>query len=110
MEMDTRMPNAATFSVQREDHTLGNILACHLQQQEHVLFAGYKVPHPLEHMFELKVQTDSTTTPTAALQQSIDGLIGNLGVLEERFKSEIRKSASTSANINGATSSAGGTI
>jgi hypothetical protein len=26
MEVDTKIPNAATFAIEREDHTLGNIL------------------------------------------------------------------------------------
>lgn len=57
-----------------------------MQRQEHVEFAGYKVPHPLEHRFVLRVQTDRTTTPMVALQKGIDQLIGDLSLLEERLK------------------------
>ena len=86
-----RTPNTMMFTVQREDHTLGNVLCRQMQQERQVLFAGYRVPHPLEHLFCLKVQTDSTTTPVAALQQGIDTLIGSLSVLEDRFKAEVRR-------------------
>lgn len=57
-----------------------------MQRQSHVIFAGYKVPHPLEHAFVLKVQTDKTTTPAEALQRGVDQLIGDLSLLEERLK------------------------
>lgn len=62
-----------------------------MQQQPHVLFAGYKVPHPLDHSFVLKVQTDRTTTPVEALQRGVDQLIGDLSLLEERLLSEIKR-------------------
>jgi DNA-directed RNA polymerase II subunit RPB11 len=61
-------------------------LCSQLQNQDRVIFAGYKVPHPLEHAFELKVQTDQTTTPVEALQSGVDQLIGDLSLLEERAK------------------------
>jgi DNA-directed RNA polymerase II subunit RPB11 len=60
-------------------------IARHMQKQPHELFAGYKVPHPLEHSFVLKVQTDRTTTPTESLQRGVDQLIGDLSLLEERL-------------------------
>lgn len=56
-----------------------------MQKQPHVIFAGYKVPHPLEHSFVLKVQTDRTTTPTETLQRGVDQIIGDLSLLEERL-------------------------
>lgn len=56
-----------------------------MQKQPHVMFAGYKVPHPLEHSFVLKVQTDRTTTPTETLQRGVDQIIGDLSILEERL-------------------------
>lgn len=56
-----------------------------MQKQPHVLFAGYKVPHPLDHSLVLKVQTDRTVTPTESLQRGVDQLIGDLSLLEERL-------------------------
>lgn len=62
-----------------------------MQQQPHVLFAGYKVPHPLEHSFVLKVQTDRTTTPVESVQRGVDQLIGDLSLLEERLLAEVKR-------------------
>lgn len=53
-----------------------------------VLFAGYKVPHPLHPYFLVKIQTDGTITPTAALDQACTKLIGTLSSLEAKFKRE----------------------
>ncbi len=91
---DTKVAHAATFVVEREDHTLGNVLCRALQGQAHVVFAGYRVPHPLEHSFELRVQTDATTSPVDAVRRGIDGLIGSLSILEERVKAEVRRVSS----------------
>jgi hypothetical protein len=51
-----------------------------------VLFAGYKVPHPLEHKFVLRIQTTSDYSPQEALMNSITDLISELSLFEERFK------------------------
>ena len=51
-----------------------------------VLFAGYKVPHPLEHKFVLRVQTTSDYSPQEAFTNAITDLISEVSLLEERFK------------------------
>lgn len=43
-----------------------------------VIFAGYKVPHPLEHDFILKIQTTADTSPIAVLQEEINSLLVEL--------------------------------
>jgi DNA-directed RNA polymerase II subunit RPB11 len=53
-----------------------------------VLFAGYKVPHPLRPYFLLKVQTDGSLTPVQALEEASLKLIVKLQHLEAGFKSE----------------------
>ncbi|XP_021728512.1 DNA-directed RNA polymerases II, IV and V subunit 11-like isoform X2 [Chenopodium quinoa] len=39
----------ASFTIEREDHTIGNILRMQLHRDPNVLFAGYKLPHPLQY-------------------------------------------------------------
>lgn len=53
-----------------------------------ILFAGYKVPHPLHPYFLIKIQTDGTVTPQALLEQACTKLIGTLSSLETKFKRE----------------------
>jgi DNA-directed RNA polymerase II subunit RPB11 len=53
-----------------------------------ILFAGYKVPHPLHPYFLIKIQTDGTMTPTAVLEQACTRLIATMSSLEAKFKRE----------------------
>jgi len=57
-----------------------------LLKDPHVLFAGYKQPHPLEHKIIIRVQTTADYTPQDALRNAITDLISELSLLEERFR------------------------
>jgi len=88
IETDTRVPSAAVFTFNKEDHTLGNMIRSRLQQSSHVLFAGYKVPHPLIPKFELRVQTDGEITPKDAVVAACHDLVKDLGILSREFTKE----------------------
>ncbi|KAJ7100244.1 DNA-directed RNA polymerase [Mycena belliarum] len=85
---DTKIPNAATFKIVKQDHTVGNMLRAQLLAMPEILFAGYKVPHPLHPYFLIKIQTDGTVTPQAVLEQACTKLIGTMSALEGKFKRE----------------------
>ncbi|KZT04495.1 RBP11-like subunits of RNA polymerase [Laetiporus sulphureus 93-53] len=85
---DTKIPNAATIKVMKQDHTLGNLIRAQLLSMPQILFAGYKVPHPLQPYFLIKIQTDGSITPTAVLEQACTKLIGTMASLEAKFKRE----------------------
>ncbi|CAD6578211.1 MAG: DNA-directed RNA polymerase II core subunit [Alectoria sarmentosa] len=87
-EADTRIPSSSIFTFNKEDHTLGNLLRSRLLQSPHVKFAGYKVPHPLVSKFELRVQTDGTLSPRAALMQCCKDLVNDLSILSREFTKE----------------------
>ncbi|KAI8069599.1 DNA-directed RNA polymerase [Gongronella butleri] len=89
MENDTRIPNAATFKIEREDHTLANMLRAQLLKDPRVLFAGYKVPHPLEHNFLIKIQTTPGTTPGQALSEATAELIKEINTLKNKFEMDV---------------------
>lgn len=57
-----------------------------LLKDPQVLFAGYKVPHPLEHKIVIRVQTTPDYSPQEAFTNAITDLISELSLLEERFK------------------------
>ena len=88
---DTKVPNAAHFTVNKEDQTRGNLLRSQLLKDPKVLFAGYKVPHPLEHKFILRVQTTGDYSPQEAFTNAITDLISEISLLEERFKDAVRE-------------------
>ncbi|CAH7257111.1 Polr2j [Phodopus roborovskii] len=63
---------------------------CQLLKDPQVLFAGYKVPHPLEHKIIIRVQTTPDYSPQEAFTNAITDLISELSLLEERFRVAIK--------------------
>lgn len=85
-EIDTKVRHAATFVIEREDHTVGNIVRMQLHRDPEVIFAGYKVPHPLEYQMLIKVQTKGAVEPPGALQQALTELETELASIGEQFQ------------------------
>ncbi|KDQ13365.1 hypothetical protein BOTBODRAFT_33684 [Botryobasidium botryosum FD-172 SS1] len=88
IQEDTKIPNAATVKVVKQDHTLANMIRAQLLANPCVLFAGYKVPHPLEPYFLLKIQTDGSRTPTEVLKSACQSLIATTLELQKKFKDQ----------------------
>ncbi|KTW32428.1 DNA-directed RNA polymerase II core subunit RPB11 [Pneumocystis jirovecii RU7] len=88
-DIDPKVPNAANITVLNEDHTLGNMLRAQLLQDERVLFAGYRVSHPiLEHKFVLRVQTEEGYEPRDAVSNASRDLLYQLTQLRNNFERE----------------------
>ncbi|KAF9692640.1 hypothetical protein EKO04_009707 [Ascochyta lentis] len=85
---ETRVPNTAIFTFNKEDHTLGNLLSQRLLKYDHIVFSAYKVPHPLFATFELRVQTDGTITPKDAIIRCCKDIVQDLHVLNSSFQTE----------------------
>lgn len=79
-----------------------------LLQLPDVLFAGYKVPHPLEPRFLLKIQTTSSSTPIQAVQEACKALIVTLSRMRDAFQREFdtAKTMGTSMGIDAAAADA----
>ncbi|EAZ02926.1 hypothetical protein OsI_25066 [Oryza sativa Indica Group] len=87
-ERDTKIVNAGSFTIEREDHTIGNILRMQLHRDPNVLFAGYKLPHPLQYKILVRVHTANQSTPTQAYTQAINDLDKELENLKQAFEDE----------------------
>ncbi len=87
---DPKLNNAITVIFRKQDHTLGGMLRSQLLLNDAVLFAGYRVPHPLETNIELRLQTDSSTTPRQALQKACTDLIFLTRHLKKQFLDQAR--------------------
>lgn len=85
---DTHIANAATFVLNKEDHTMGNMLRHAVLSVPGVLFSGYRVPHPLEPRTVLKIQTDGTLTPVQALKMGCEKVISQIGQIRSSFKAQ----------------------
>lgn len=67
------------------------MLRAQLLEDKNVIFAGYKVPHPLEPYFLLKVQTNGSITPSQALKNSCIAVISTVTQLEKKFQEQFRE-------------------
>lgn len=76
------------FTFNKEDHTLGNLLRAKLVKSPHVIFAAYKVPHPLFAVFNMRVQTDGEVSPKDAVVQACKDLVAELQTLDQELTKE----------------------
>ena len=83
---DEKIPNAALFKINAEDHTIGNVLRMALLENEKVTFASYQHPHPTDNHIIVKIQCKQGTEPNRALADSITQVVGNLELLKDAFK------------------------
>jgi len=88
---DTKVQNATTFVIEREDHTLGNMVRMQLHENPDVTFAGYKKHHPLEYNVLLKVQASQNSTPAKAVDRSLREIEGILGTIKGKFQQEVER-------------------
>lgn len=78
---DPKIPNAGTFKLEREDHTLGNLLRMQLLEDDRVTFVGYKNPHPLEHHIVLRVHTVGSDKPRKVLEKALECLQDEFSII-----------------------------
>jgi len=88
---DEKQTNAGVFQVYLEDHTLGNLVRMQLLRDEQVMFAGYKIPHPLEHRMEIRVQTASGTTPNDATRRASQEIVKEVNRMKVKFDDALKK-------------------
>ena len=55
-----------------------------------ILFAGYKVPHPLENNIILKIQTDERSNPADALKRACHLLIRQTVSIKQQFMDQAK--------------------
>eukprot|EP00884_Botryococcus_braunii_P000276 jgi/Botrbrau1/10249/Bobra.0140s0006.1 len=89
-QKDTKVMNAATFTIQREDHTLGNLIRMQLHRDKEVTFAGYRIPHPLEYRMLVKVQTRGVKEPKDVMITALADLADEIADLRQKFQEELR--------------------
>jgi DNA-directed RNA polymerase II subunit RPB11 len=76
------------FHFNKEDHTLADLLRSQLVRTPGVIFAGYRVPHPLFPTFDLRIQTNGDISPKDVLVETCKELINKLKILDLQFKHE----------------------
>lgn len=89
LERDSKVANAATFTLLREDHTVGHLLRMELLRDPGVRFAGYKHPHPLENDIVVKVQAAPGSTPNGVVEAALRRLETEFTVMQTAFRGQV---------------------
>jgi len=102
-KLDSKVVNSADFILVKEDHTLGNLLRMKLLENPSVRFAGYRHPHPLEPIIELKVRTDGTETSLALTLEATSALKEEAHEMTKEFRQACERFRNDSSfnNIDG---------
>ena len=72
--------------INQEDHTLGNIVRNELLNDGRVRFAGYRKPHPLFDLLEMKVQSNGDFEPYQLVDFACTTLVNHVGKIEQEFE------------------------
>ena len=79
------MSSNVTILFPDEDHTLGNYVRMQLLKDQEVIFAAYKVPHPLVKSVEVRVQTLGTPC-VDTVNFALEEIIKDIDEFERAFK------------------------
>ena len=83
--------NSYTFTIEKEDHTLGNMLTDQLLQEPRVQFAGYRIEHPTKDIIHIRVKVSIfESNPYTLIKSPVAELIRNVDSLTEQFKAQVR--------------------
>ncbi|ETN40813.1 uncharacterized protein HMPREF1541_05093 [Cyphellophora europaea CBS 101466] len=94
--------HAASFQIEKEDHTLGNALRYFINKNPDVEFCGYTIPHPSETKMHIRIQTweDTSTTAYEALRKGLLDMVEACDVVTEKFESARDEFNASHANGN----------
>jgi len=79
---EDKMNNSIEISIKDEEHTLGNLLATELQNTEHVTFAAYKVPHPLQNILKVRIEVEGERSPLDSVKTALEKIKRNCESLQ----------------------------
>ena len=80
---DKKIFNSAIFKIQKEDHTLGNLIQKQILKNPNVLVCGYKLVHPLEHFIILKIITNGLVPPVKVIDLALKDLYIKFSLLDD---------------------------
>jgi DNA-directed RNA polymerase II subunit RPB11 len=86
---DTKLKNAGHYVIRLEDHTVGNLLRQQLHRDEAVVFAGYRIPHPLDPLMVVRIQTTDAKLPQDAMNHALLDLKAEIAELKSSLAAQV---------------------
>lgn len=91
-EKDSGLANCYNFTIFNEDHTIGNLLTQELLNEDRVLFAGYRIQHPMTDLIIVRVNVqDTIRRPADLVSNTIKNLSDHLNILKNDFERQVEK-------------------
>ena len=103
-QADEGVEDAGTFTLAKEDHTIANLIRKQLLLDPTNLFAGYIVPHPLQHRVQIKIHTkpgDTTRNPGASMKDALQALLTETRRMKRAFNEALNDNKPTQAAGDG---------
>lgn len=79
------------ITLENQDHTFGNLIRTYLLQDSRVLFAGYRIIHPLDNKLLLNIKSKSNYDCNQILEENINFLKKDLQNIKKEFEKELLK-------------------
>ena len=90
-ENSMKVPNFACVTINGEDHTLGNLVRQELLKDRRVRFAGYRKPHPLFDLVEIKVQSNGEEEPCKLIESACFNILNHVSAIENSFENALNQ-------------------
>jgi len=88
VKTESKMANAQSLVLYKEDHTIGNIVRMQLLRDNRVRYAGYKMPHPTIHDCHIKIQTmEASSSSLKVFDEALEDLGEEVSRLKNQFSS-----------------------
>ncbi len=69
-----------------------------LHADKTVVFAGYRIPHPLENKMVIKIQTNGNKQPVTAMKNALEDLRSEVNTLRSQFDAACQQAHQDAAN------------
>jgi len=92
--------NTLHIQIKQESHTIGSILKAELINHRNVCMASYLKPHTQQDFIQLKIKTNSKTSPIKEILTTCTNLLQQLRVLDEKFVEKLKDYESLNKSYN----------
>jgi DNA-directed RNA polymerase II subunit RPB11 len=78
------------ITFENQDHTIGNLLQQNLSIRPEVKFVGYIMPHPLEKLIKLRIETHEPGQERKILSDTIQNIVNELDNISKECKEKFK--------------------
>lgn len=77
------------LQIKGEGHTLGNLIAKAAMNNPHVVFASYRIPHPLQDVMELVIEVEEGYPISKAIVEIVEDIRSSLNEFKRLIEEKL---------------------